>query len=161
MIVKYHYAVLSFVTDLSDPRSEAVPVAVIAIGPITEEIGFCYFAAEKRPSIAADSDSFGLLKDLPKLLDTMIREGLAQAGRGKLLEWLQSSLRHTLALGQSRTETLSIETEPFQVQELLAGLAPLYERHVARPSHEPTPVRRLPTVHIDVTEASEFGQQTR
>lgn len=152
MIVTFEYAVLTFLPDLTDPQSQPVPVGVIAVGPLTPTHGFCFVATARRSAIPIEHDSFGLLTDLPGLLDKLIQQALIQVGAGRVLPSLNASLGHTLALGSPVVEAVSLATDPVQIDELLQALSPLYERHVLSAETGRSGETLLPAVRFDVTE---------
>lgn len=149
MNVNLQFAILTFNPDLTDPLLEPIPVGVVAVGTLTPTQGFCFVAAARRSSVAVDHDSFGLLSDLGGLMGKLIQEGLNRAGHAGLLRWLAASLGNTLALGQPMAHSMSLETEPTQIDELLPALASLYEEHV---SDRRGVGSALPAVRFDVLE---------
>lgn len=149
MKVNYEYAVLWFTPDMTDPKTEPVPVGLIAVGPLTESSSFYFVGAARRP-IGTAVDANGNPLDLPTKLDKLVAIALAQVGPGGMLEWFQASLRHSLAF--SPTVATSMDLPSADPAEIARNLVPLFREKVVSPSSEPAP--SLTAFRFDVAQTA-------
>jgi hypothetical protein len=147
MNVKIQYAVLSYTTDLTDPKAVSAPLAVIAVGDLTDTAGFVFFGAS-HGTVDPAQDPFGVVRELPRLLESKINEGLRDHRPNELLTWLQPKLRQSLSLRDAQSTSIEAEGPDQIVGELMA----LYHRVVPpKPDVDENTPPNFPTVHFQPT----------
>lgn len=150
MKVPFEYAVLWFTPHMTDPDTEPIPVGLIAVGPLTTSSSFYFVGAARRP-IGTAVDANGTPVDLPTKLDKLVSIALEEVGPGRMLEWFQANLRHSLAF--SPTVASSIELPFADPAEVMQRLVPLFKEKVVSPmSEEPAP--SLTAFRFDVAQTA-------
>src|SRR2546428_4386153 len=99
------YAVLSFCTDLTDPKATSKPVAIVGVGhDRDQQFWFCVVcpAPGDMLDLANDPVSRDVLNDLPALLEQQMKAGAARIGAGDFLPWLHDRFRNSLHVSALR-----------------------------------------------------------
>ncbi len=101
MRVRYHYAVLSYCGDLTDPGAPSIPVGAIAIGNLSENTVFVLSITRSgsiEDAIPDLQDPFSarILSRFHSFVEHQIEDGLVHSGVDGFLHWLQEKLRNTI-----------------------------------------------------------------
>lgn len=125
MEARLKYAVLSFCTDLTDPKAMSEPVAVVGVGEgPDQQFWFCVVcpAPGDMLNLANDPLSRSVLNELPTLLEQQMRAGATRVGADTFLPWLHDRFRNSLHVSGFKSSTQSYQ----HVDELVAAVVRLY-----------------------------------
>ncbi len=102
MKINRRYAVISFCSDLTNPKGVSYPVAVIGVGE-SPKLGFLFCgvnlkAVETAGKRVGDELSQQMLRRLPEFLEAELSEGIKQAGPHNFdfVTWIHERLRNSL-----------------------------------------------------------------
>jgi hypothetical protein len=154
------YAVVSFCSDLTDPRAESKPIAVVGLDAAREP-GFWFYVSSARPGAAADAtnDSIArsVLDRLPALFDEQIRVAMKEVGPERFISWLHDRFRNSLHVSAVEDQQVQFSSQG----SLLDAVLKLHERvtsggakHRSAPKGRPAPVVPLRAVHVEPLRAS-------
>lgn len=129
------YAVLSFCSDLTDPRASSTPVAVMGVGSVLDADAagpreFWFYVVRARPGdlaeVGDDEWSRDVMNNLPALLERQLSEGAQAVGADGFLPWLHDRFRNSLHAARFESVEIAVPS----IQELLGELLRLYQTTV-------------------------------
>jgi hypothetical protein len=138
MDAELKYAVLSFCTDLTDPKATSKPVAIVGVGDghqdQHQQFWFCVVCSAPGDmlDLANDPVSRSVLNDLPTLLEQQMRAGVTRVGAANFLPWLHDRFRNSLHVSAFHETTQQYQ----HADELVAAVVRLYQQLV--PEHAST-----------------------
>jgi len=113
--IKYHYAVIGFSPDLTNPGQRPVPVAVVGSG--TREAGtngFLFVLANPDPGIPVDPTSRDILAGMPRFLRDHLEAGVSKFGGDAWLNDLSQQLNQSLHVTKVAETTAELPTVDFE-----------------------------------------------
>ncbi len=114
MRVNYHYAILSYCPDLTDPSSQSFPVGMVAIGKIGDNTTFAISIARSinklcSQNVLLDPFSMQIVENFHTFIDKQLKEGLEKTGINDFLFWLQNRLRNTIHISHINCRECEVE----------------------------------------------------
>jgi len=91
-LIRCHYAVIAFSSDLTDPKAESLPLAVVGSAAPSQRSArsgdqYIFVFAQKPPAAIKDPVIRQLWEQVPQRLHDELALGVRTVGTGRLLGW--------------------------------------------------------------------------
>jgi len=132
-LIRCHYAVIAFSSDLTDPKAESLPLAVVGSAAPSQRSArsgdqYIFVFAQKPPAAIKDPVIRQLWEQVPQRLHDELALGVRTVGTGRLLGWLSGRLSgqsaHVVHTGEKEIKA-SINDSASVIGEIVGGLEKL------------------------------------
>jgi len=135
MEIHSKYAVIGYCPDLTDPKAQSVPLAIVAVGEGGAGQGFVLSITSVSqqlaiPELQRDVYSAKMLSDFQGFLHTQIKASLRVPNTSSLLTELNKRLRHTIHIESIKDFTFNSQEEQNLAPEAMRAFAHIFDQEI-------------------------------